>query len=162
MIHTTKEECGWQCKGQTDFYTLLYHLNFPQAWIMYIIYLYYTYLGSRKRQSKDGFNWGAKKRLCIHAGGLHFYPGSRKGSGWLCTWMWAGTTIRWPCNMTSSVAHKRRYWAINCAEDPMFSLSEAQWGILLESEMKRNKMSPWKLNLNIKTNWIREQRWNAT
>lgn len=126
---------------------------FPTSMDYVIICLYSTYLGSRAKM--DSTEEPKKKGLCIHAGGHHFYPGSRKGNGWHCTQMWAGTTIRCPCNMTSSMAGKRRYWAISCAGDPVFGLSEAQWGILLESEMKKNKMSLWKLNLNINTNWIR-------
>lgn len=129
----------------------------PTAWIMYIIYLYYTYLGSRKRQRRDGFNWGAKKkRLCIHAGGLQFYPGSKKGSGWHCTWMWAGTAIRGPCNITSSMADKRRYGAINCAENPVFGLLEAQLrhppGIWNEKE----QCEPLKVKLEHKLDQRRE------
>lgn len=146
-------------KDNTFLYLYIIWISKKHGFMWHVYNLFILHIPEQQQKAEHRwFQLKNKKKLCIHAGGVQFYPGSRKGTGWCCTQMWAGTIVGCPCNMTSSMAEKRRYYT----GDPLFGLSEAQWRILLESEMKRNKMSLSKLNLNINTNWIREERWDDT
>lgn len=59
MIHTNREECGWQYEEDKKFLHTYTSFEFPTSMDlcdMCIICLCYTYLGSRRRQSVDRVN----------------------------------------------------------------------------------------------------------
>lgn len=126
----------------------------------YVCNLFIHTWAAEESRAKMASRKEPKKELGLHRGSLHFYPGSDQPDGRHCH---RHEYILAPgAPATCLLPWLRRHRAESCAGDPVFGLSGARRSLSLQSGIKINKMSSWKLNLKNSTNWIRRERWEIT